>query len=362
MTPTSASPTRSRGLLADELKAMTPDDLGQIDTFREEEHRVLAGAVEALRQGGLVEGEGVVRGAPGRQIVLASARPARRWAWSLVAEAAEFGETLARHPRPFDGATSLEQARRALRRAEPSRSIAPIAGSSRAARAAGARGCRTSARSERSRSSFAAHTAHWADRLAQRLRALCREHGFLPPASMQQRTLFEQVVHPLTLAGEKVAIFLIDAFRYEMATELVDELTGDRHRRRPQAAPRRAADDHLRRHERARAGRRRGSRARRSPASSRASRPASSPCGRPRTARGRWARGARASRPCSSSSPRCARRATAALREEREAAPARRRALEGDRRRRRGERGPARRSSPRSGRSRRRGTTCSSRA
>jgi hypothetical protein len=43
---------------------------------------------------------------------------------------------------------------------------------------------------------------------------------------MQQRTLFEQVVHPLTLLGEKVAVFVIDAFRYEMATELVDELAG----------------------------------------------------------------------------------------------------------------------------------------
>jgi len=36
--------------LAEELKAMTPDDLGQIDTFREEENRVLTGAVDALRK------------------------------------------------------------------------------------------------------------------------------------------------------------------------------------------------------------------------------------------------------------------------------------------------------------------------
>src|ERR1019366_2234997 len=35
-----------------------------------------------------------------------------------------------------------------------------------------------------------------------------------------------QVVHPLTLSSEKVAVFLIDAFRYEMATELVQELKG----------------------------------------------------------------------------------------------------------------------------------------
>lgn len=30
--------------LSEELSAMTPDDLGQIDTFREEENRVLTGS------------------------------------------------------------------------------------------------------------------------------------------------------------------------------------------------------------------------------------------------------------------------------------------------------------------------------
>jgi len=43
---------------------------------------------------------------------------------------------------------------------------------------------------------------------------------------MQPADLYEQAVHPLTLTSEKVAVFLIDAFRYEMATELVEELKG----------------------------------------------------------------------------------------------------------------------------------------
>jgi len=70
-----------------------------------------------------------------------------------------------------------------------------------------------------------AHRA-WADQLAKDFAALCQEHGFLPPPSLQQRTLYEQVVHPLTLTSEKVAVFIIDAFRYEMASELVEELKG----------------------------------------------------------------------------------------------------------------------------------------
>src|SRR5690606_18682149 len=57
----------------------------------------------------------------------------------------------------------------------------------------------------------------WADALATRFAELCGEHGFLPSPSLQQRTLYEQAVHPLTFGGEKVAMFVIDAFRYEMA-------------------------------------------------------------------------------------------------------------------------------------------------
>jgi hypothetical protein len=36
--------------------------------------------------------------------------------------------------------------------------------------------------------------------------------------------LYEQVVQPMAFSGEKVAVFLVDAFRYEMATELVEDL------------------------------------------------------------------------------------------------------------------------------------------
>src|SRR5690606_10526548 len=66
----------------------------------------------------------------------------------------------------------------------------------------------------------------WADELSLDFTVACKAEGFLPPASLQQRTLFEQVVLPLTQGGEKVALFVVDAFRYEMATELLEELGG----------------------------------------------------------------------------------------------------------------------------------------
>jgi hypothetical protein len=211
--------------LSEELKAMTPDDLGQVDTFREEENSVLTGAVEALRKGEWAKAKAWCEARKGDTSFWLQRDQSHRWAWSLVAEAAEFGETLARYPRPFEGVGSLEQAAeryaagafevdRAHRRFEQQRLILleprlPHFGPLQEVVGALRRAHRT-----------------WADSLTKDVTTLCKEQGFLPPASMQQRTLYEQVVQPLTLSGEKVAVFLIDAFRYEMATELVDELNG----------------------------------------------------------------------------------------------------------------------------------------
>lgn len=213
------------GFLAEELRMMTPEDLGRIDTFREEENRVLAGAVEALSRCDWSKAKSWCEVRHGDKSFWLQRDQIRRWAWALVAEAAEFGETLARHPSTLAGATSLEQATeryasgafevdRAHRRFEQKRlmlleprlphfgPLQEVVGALRQA-----------------------HRA-WADDLARAFATLCKDHGFLPPASHQQRTLYEQVVHPLTLTSDKVAVFVIDAFRYEMATELVEELKG----------------------------------------------------------------------------------------------------------------------------------------
>ncbi|GCL39442.1 alkaline phosphatase domain-containing protein [Sphaerospermopsis reniformis] len=66
----------------------------------------------------------------------------------------------------------------------------------------------------------------WADNLAQDFSDICQKDSFLPEADLQQRTIYDQVVHPLTQNNhKKVAYFLIDAFRYEMATELLQDFT-----------------------------------------------------------------------------------------------------------------------------------------
>ena len=215
----------AEAFIADELKAIAPEDLGQIDTFREEENRVLTGAVQALSKRQWSKAKAWCDARNGDKSFWLARDQIRRWAWTLVAEAADFGETLERHARPFSRVNGMEHAAalyaegafevdRAHRRFEQRRlalleprlphfgALQEVVGALRQA-----------------------HRA-WADVLAKDFADVCRNGGFLPPASLRQRTIFEQVVHPLTLTGEKVAVFLIDAFRFELATELVEQLRG----------------------------------------------------------------------------------------------------------------------------------------
>ena len=211
--------------LADELAAISPEDLGQVDTFRAEENRVLTGAVDALRSGEWAKAKRWCEVRHGDKSFWLQRDPLRRWAWKLVAEAAEFGETLARHPRPLQGARSLDEAAERYatgaykvdraHRCFEQRRLALL--ESRLPHYGALREVATELRR--------AHRA-WADQLTRDFSTLCKEHGFLPTPELRQRNLFEQVVHPLTLTSEKVAVFAIDAFRFEMATELVEELKG----------------------------------------------------------------------------------------------------------------------------------------
>lgn len=208
-----------------ELEAMTPDDLGQIDTFREEEQRVLEGAIAALHRKDWPKARSWWEERQGEKSFWLQRDQAHRWTWILVGEATRLGEILARNADPLAGARSLEQAveryaagawevDRAHRRFEQTR-LALLEPS-------------LDHYSELREIATDLRRAHrsWADQITRALAGLCQEHGFLPPAGLQQRNLFEQAVLPLLHGGEKVALFLIDAFRYEMAAELAEELAG----------------------------------------------------------------------------------------------------------------------------------------
>ncbi len=211
------------GFLAEELKGMTADDLGSIDTFREEENRVLAGAVGALHAGDWAKARGYCEARHGERSFWLQRDQTRRWAWSLVQEAAEFGETLTRLPRPLEGARSLEEATERYAREAYVVDNAHRRFEQRRLAVLESRLPHFGPLQEVATQLRRLHR-QWGDTLARDFSAVCQKTGFLPPGSLRQRSLFEEVVHPLTLTGDKVAYFVIDAFRFEMATELLEEL------------------------------------------------------------------------------------------------------------------------------------------
>lgn len=211
------------GSLVAELVQMKAEDLGSIDTFREEESRVLDGAVQALLRKEWAKAKEWAEFRSGENSFWLQRVQKHRWAWMLVEEAARFGDILDQHQRPFAELHSLEEAssvyaesafevdrahrqfeQRRLALLEPSLPhhgpLQEVVGLLRS------------------------QHRSWADQLCKDFTGICQEQGFLPPPSLQQRTLYEQVVHPLVSPTAKAAVFLIDAFRFEMATELLDDL------------------------------------------------------------------------------------------------------------------------------------------
>ena len=208
--------------LQQELDAISPEDLGQIDTFQREETVILEGALQALLAG---KWEKVQSWANRNDSSFWLQRdPTRRLVWSLVGDAANLGHLIQSAARPLK-ITNLREAvehytqcgyevDRSHRRFEQQRlKLLEPTLPYFAQLLEAADGLRIRYRA-------------WADVLAEDFANLCTTEGFLPDEDLQQRSLYDQVVHPLTQGNNKVAYFLIDAFRYEMATELLGEFEG----------------------------------------------------------------------------------------------------------------------------------------
>lgn len=220
--------------LGTEISSGRPEDLGRIDTFSGEDARLLEAAVEALNRDDWTQARAWAEQRLAAASFWLETEPARRHEWELVLGAARFGETLARVGRPLRPEMTLEEA------------VAAYAGSSLGSRRDGAQEVDRAHRhfEELRRRKLVTHLPHdaeiraaagrlrslyrnWADRLAEDFADVCEQHGLLPPPSLQQRTLFEGVVHPLLQReGGRCALFLVDALRYEMAAELAAGLEG----------------------------------------------------------------------------------------------------------------------------------------
>ncbi len=207
-----------------EVEAARAEDLGKIDTFRFEEEVILRAAIAALTSGDWkVAGDLATLRLDGGSFWVRS-NPSRTSAWQLVAAAATLGRALdSAGASPGKGRdldclvdsyrTRGSAADRAHRHLEQRRLalLYPQLPQFEALRT-----CLDAVR---------LRWRDWADGWARDFNVACKEQGFLPSTDLQQRTLFDQVVKPLTTSSAPTALFVVDAFRYEMAEELRDALS-----------------------------------------------------------------------------------------------------------------------------------------
>lgn len=223
--------SRTEHVFEAELAGGTPEELGKIDTFSREDSRLLEATVQALEEGRWNQAyqwaEFRVKG----NSIWLQTDPRRRQEWTLVLQAAELGRAIQAQSEPLRGAKSLEDVVELYckevylvdslhRQFEQSRLklLTPdlvhyqvLSGAVQQVR----------------RTYF-----QWMNRLNGAFHQLCDQQGYLPQAHLRQRHLYEQVVHPKILRLNehlqknkvKMAYFLVDALRFEMAAELRQQL------------------------------------------------------------------------------------------------------------------------------------------
>ncbi|MEB3123916.1 MAG: BREX-6 system phosphatase PglZ [Snowella sp.] len=209
--------------LEEEFKNLRAEDLGKIDTFRIEKIRVLEGAIQALAQQEWIKVLEWTNIRTQKESFWLKSDQSRRTLWSLVEKAANFGASLSQNSRPMQTLSELEEALEYYTEKGYQIDQYHRHFEQECLRILAANLPYFSQLLE-IRDQLRQQYRGWADQLAQDFARICASQGFLPDSNLQQRTLYDQVVHPLLQGDRKVAYFLIDAFRYEMAVELLDQM------------------------------------------------------------------------------------------------------------------------------------------
>jgi hypothetical protein len=210
-----------------ERECATAEDLGKIDTFRFEEERILDGTLVALeKEQWELAAAWAERRIDGKSFWLHD-QPERRSVWQLLLSAAKLGCAISdagssigpvhSHEDVIDAyvarGSAVDRAHRHLEQHRRGLLYPSLPKFDQV----------------RERLNHVRETwRNWADAWALEFSRFCKSHGFLPPAKYRQRDFFDQVVVPLCQGDESVAIFAIDAFRFEMAAELFGEIESSR--------------------------------------------------------------------------------------------------------------------------------------
>lgn len=211
----------TEGWLVDEVQGADATVLGKIDTFRFEEDEILKAALVALDRETWARARSWAADRVHGTSIWLRGDTARISAWQLIFDAAELG-------------ASIEQAGPTLKH----KRVQSVDEAVAAYVERGAAVDRAHRHLEQRRATLLYpdlpefsvlrdrldHLRElwrtWADQWARDFNDLCREHGFLPSAGLQQRGIFDEELRPLVQEGGVTAIFVVDALRYEMGAEL----------------------------------------------------------------------------------------------------------------------------------------------
>lgn len=210
-----------------ERTAGTPAQLGSIDTFRFEERQLYTGALDALDHNNWQQAATWARDRLEGESFWVRREPQRKNAWTLVAATARLGKALATSKLSFAHCDSLAEATQ--------RYAAHGAAVDRLHRELGQRRVellydkvpefeRLRAVIEQTRRAY----LRWREVRAHEWTQVCVAESPLPGAELRQRQIFDDVVAPMLVDGQKTALLMVDGMRYEMATELLDLLGSDR--------------------------------------------------------------------------------------------------------------------------------------
>ena len=209
----------TESLLAEEAENARAEDLGDIDTFRFEDDRVLEAALTALEEEQWSAAASWAGLRLGGGSFWVSKDPSCLSAWQLIEGAAALGSSVAQAgPQMAQGVdlgaavecylsrgVQVDQAHRQLEQRRLALLYPRLPQFER---------LRT--RLDGMRVTW----RRWADTWARDFGAACLTHGFLPEAALQQRHLFDEVVRPMTREPGITAYLVVDALRFEMAEEL----------------------------------------------------------------------------------------------------------------------------------------------
>ena len=217
----------TEALLVEEVSAGEAADLGKIDTFRFEEARVFKAALHLLdvKAWDVAHEWATQRLEPKTRTTSfwVQRDPARTAAWQLIRQAAKLGQTLELAGPTFLTLTRDEQNHENVLAAYVGKGAAVDQAHRHLEQFRAALLDPTLPEFDTLRTRLDAMRAHWrswADSWTKAFGLLCKSCGFLPPPSLQQRTIFDEVVRPFTQEAGTTAYFVVDALRYEMAEEL----------------------------------------------------------------------------------------------------------------------------------------------